>query len=702
MSFLNPLFLIALLTVGVPLLIYLLNLRKPRKVQFSTLAFFDSLKTTALKRIRIKRWLLLALRMLAITALVVALSRPFLPSGLGWGSEGDPKVVGIVIDNGPAMAQVDREGPYMDQALDLAAGVIGLLGNDDRVVLEVTHGEPLNLPLLSPGRALNELAGLELKNKGGYMDERLSRMTRRLQEAQEPNKMIYLVSDLRESAFSRLEERSGEPDDDVSLQILKVGEAVAANTGFDGVEAGPAASDSESPGEILVTVRNFGERIAENQFLNMLSGDELIAQQPLQLEPGEAEVFRFELPSGGSVIPVEFHIEGDELSFDNRYYAAVQLPESRDILVVEDDENRREFNSFLRPLLEVMGEDEERFSVAFTTLQQLQVQELAEVDAVILDGVRSVPDYLSEALIDRVQEGGGLLMLPAADGNMNSYNRLLDIGSAGRYSNVVGSYASFDVIDRMAAPEDGHPVLETIFDKADDEQVRVNIPELFYFYEISGTGEGVSLPILQTQTGHPLLTETRMGDGRIILSAMGSDPGWSNFPVKPLFAPLFYRIVEYLARGEGITLRNHYLGEPFRAIWPGAAESVEIETDGQRVIPDIRQSFRGTEIVYSAFEWKPGWAEIHAGDESALYSVNQHAMESNLRTLGLQNAEEILGRHFRYVRSVSSDTGREEVLAELERASFGREIWFWFIIAAILLLLTESLISRIYKAETIS
>ena len=112
MSFLNPFFLFALLTVAVPLLIYLLNIRKPKKVRFSTLAFFDSLKSTALKRIRIKRWLLLAIRCLAILALVLAASRPFLPPEYGWSSNNQPKAIGILIDNSPTMNRVDRNGPY--------------------------------------------------------------------------------------------------------------------------------------------------------------------------------------------------------------------------------------------------------------------------------------------------------------------------------------------------------------------------------------------------------------------------------------------------------------------------------------------------------------------------------------------------------------------------------------------------------------
>jgi hypothetical protein len=93
----------------------------------------------------------------------------------------------------------------------------------------------------------------------------------------------------------------------------------------------------------------------------------------------------------------------------------------------------------------------------------------------------------------------------------------------------------------MAVPDDSHPVIQTIFDKQDNEDIRLNATELFYYLEIEPSGGSGSYPVLSTRTGNPLLQESRVGNGRLIYSAIGSDPGWSNFPVKPFFAPIFYR-----------------------------------------------------------------------------------------------------------------------------------------------------------------
>ena len=702
MSFLNPLFLIALLTVAVPLLIYLLNLRKPKKIRFSTLAFFDSLKTTALKRIRIKRWLLLAIRMLAIIALVIAASRPFLPSGFGWASESESKAIAVLIDNSPAMSQIDREGPYIEQAKVLAAEIVDMTDSEDRLIIEATHGESLNTPFLSKGAAMNNISAIAPRSKGSYTGDRLKRLEERLNGAREPNKIIYFITDAREVQMRSVEELFAEPSP-LNLQILTIGEAVPANTGFENVDIRFSGVGRGSDVQILALLANYGGQAVSNQFLSFIVEDELISQQPFELEPGETEEFLFNLPETGKMnVAVELLIEGDELTYDNRYYAAVQLPETKRILVIEERASGRVFNSYLKPLFDIASNESESFEIEFLDIQNLEVKSVYSYDAVVLDGIRNIPDYLSEVLIDHVQSGTGLLFMPAAGGDMSSYNRLLSFAGARHYTGVNGSYGSFETIGRMAAPSEGHPVLETIFEIGEDESIRLNSPELFYYYQIEASSERTSFPILNSRTGSSLLQEVQVGSGRFIYSAIGSDPGWSNFPIKPFFAPLFFRTMEYLVQGERAAINQHKLGEPFQTLLNRKASIVELIKDGDIIIPQTRQTFQGMEVSYSAEEWGTGWLTISTDGAVVLYSVNLDAMESNLNTFNVSEIEKMFINYFSSVNVIRVGSNRAEELNRLQMTSFGREIWFWFIIAAIILLLSESLISKIYKAETIS
>ncbi|MEX0662727.1 MAG: BatA domain-containing protein [Balneolaceae bacterium] len=701
MSFLNPLFLFALVAVAVPLLIYLFNVRKPKRIKFSTLTFFNSLKSSSLRKIKIKRWLLLAVRTLAIVALVLAMSKPFLPAGFGAMNNGEPKAIGIVIDNSPSMSQVDRNGPYLEQALETASDIIEINESDDRFFINVTNGPSMNSVLISGSAATREISGIEVLNSGNYLFENVQEVKQTLIDARETNKIIYFITDGQESQFLDLENFEGEENSDIQLQVVQLGEAKPSNVGFDVVDI---ISDEDRI-RLRASVRNYGSQTASNQFLSLFVGGELIVQEPYEILANEREEFEFVLPqTDQSTLPVELLIEGDELTFDNRFYAAVNLPEQRNLLVIESENQSVDgFRPYLRPMLDAAVEENTQFSVDYVSTEDVTPDQLEDYDAIVLNSIRTVPDFLSQPLIDHVQSGAGLLLLPSAEGDIRSYNRLLGFGDAGQYKNVVGSYGSFDAIDYLATPQRGHPILETIFDIQEDESIRLNTPEIFYYYDIEPGSARVTTPIIETRSGNTILNEIRLGDGKLIYSAIGSDPGWSNFPIKPLFAPLFYRTVNYLVSGEGATLNNHWLGETFTInSQQSSRDNLELEVDGETILPTTRQTFSGLEITYEGEEWVPGWVTLQRGDQKKIYAINQHAMESSLISLGEQEMEEYLSSVFENTSYRFLNADKEAFINELQTASFGKEIWHWFIILAICLLLLESVISRVYKAESIN
>ncbi|WP_243663466.1 BatA domain-containing protein, partial [Rhodothermus marinus] len=123
MTFLNPLALLALAAAAIPVLIHLFHFRRPQRVAFSSLAFLKELQQTALQRLRIRQWLLLLLRTLALVCLVLAFARPVLRGPLAsWAGGGTATVVGLVVDNSPSMAVRDAGGAYFAQARTIAAG----------------------------------------------------------------------------------------------------------------------------------------------------------------------------------------------------------------------------------------------------------------------------------------------------------------------------------------------------------------------------------------------------------------------------------------------------------------------------------------------------------------------------------------------------------------------------------------------------
>jgi len=79
MSFTFPQFFWAFFALAIPILIHLFNLRKHKTVYFSNTRFLQEVQRSTKAIKRLKEYILLALRLLALSAIILAFARPVLP-----------------------------------------------------------------------------------------------------------------------------------------------------------------------------------------------------------------------------------------------------------------------------------------------------------------------------------------------------------------------------------------------------------------------------------------------------------------------------------------------------------------------------------------------------------------------------------------------------------------------------------------------
>lgn len=78
-------------------------------------------------------------------------------------------------------------------------------------------------------------------------------------------------------------------------------------------------------------------------------------------------------------------------------------------------------------------------------------------------------------------------------------------------------------------------------------------------------------------------------------------------------------------------------------------------------------------------------------------------MESRFGTLDDEQWQNMFGESLTVNAIISAeDLSMDSLEEKLDTAVFGKEIWNWFIWIALLFLITETLVSRLYKAESIS
>jgi hypothetical protein len=101
-TFLNPLVPFGLAAAAIAVLLHLLNLRKVRTVDFSTLTFPKELQQSRIRRLKLQQILLLLVRRLKVVYMMLAFARPALRGNLpaGTGSTAGSSVRLLPVDAG--------------------------------------------------------------------------------------------------------------------------------------------------------------------------------------------------------------------------------------------------------------------------------------------------------------------------------------------------------------------------------------------------------------------------------------------------------------------------------------------------------------------------------------------------------------------------------------------------------------------------
>ena len=638
--------------------------------------------------------------------LVIALARPFLPPQIsGWiGGSSQGELVALLIDNGPSMMQIDESGPYMDQAKTAVREIIEQSSEDARFLMVLSHGEVESGRAMRRAEALRYLEDVEPQNKGGYPAERMKFLQERIIDQPDQSGRVYWVSDSRKTQLQKFRDRYRQNGPDVPQQpvtFIRVGDTSFQNISVASVELTDHVLGEGIPVGVAVTVKNFGDQAAYNSYLSLEIDGERMGQYDVDLEAGQEKELLFEvIPETPGDIRGKAILEGGTYTFDHTRYFSIDVPENRRVLLIGDEGDDRSGRSYLKPVLEAVSETGTRIESDFADVRTIREQDLENYDALILESLESIPDYLQAELAQFVQQGRGLMFVPSEKGNMEGYNRFLNQFNAGTFTGMRGTYGRFEEVASLQPLSEGHILIDDVF-QSDDDELRIDMPTIYHYLRYDRGGFGSGTPLLRSNLGEPLFVEHRFGDGMILVGTMGFSPGWSNISIKPLYAPLIYRMMLYVVAWEQGGVREHILGSTFDRQFADFGTRVTMKLNGDEIRPETAAGGQGLRVHYPAVEWSPGWLELELDEKKYTIAVNQDISESDFSSLSNTETEDFLKETLN-LAGVLDITGysETEIRSAMADVSFGREIWSWFIIIALAFMVAECIISKTYKTET--
>ncbi|HZM02224.1 MAG TPA: BatA domain-containing protein [Candidatus Saccharimonadales bacterium] len=135
MTFLQPLVLLGLPLVLVPVIIHLLNRMRHRPRPWAAMRFLVAATRSSISNTRLRQFLILLCRVLAVAMLVLFLARPLAGGWLGWALSPPPDAILIVLDRSASMETQAGPASKRQQALALLAQAARPFEERSRLVL---------------------------------------------------------------------------------------------------------------------------------------------------------------------------------------------------------------------------------------------------------------------------------------------------------------------------------------------------------------------------------------------------------------------------------------------------------------------------------------------------------------------------------------------------------------------------------------
>jgi hypothetical protein len=701
--FANPAFLWAVAAGAMPVLVHLIFRRQRRAIDFPTLMFMRKVEMKLASRRRLREILLLTLRALVLICLALALARP------GFRAQADGRVAVsadcvIILDNSASMGFKSPAGTRFDEARTQALAVLDTLGAEGRAAILTTV--PCEASCASSTlsgdreKLLAALNGIQPADGAGSLPGVLARAAEILsQSSSAPNKEIYLFSDLQRNAWrdeQALKNAAGALSSRTALFICPVAAgAPEKNVSILSVTTDPRPKVSGRRMTLLARIKNQTAREITTGVKAELR--DLPPQSAmLTLAPGAQQDVPLSLVLGAEGFATgQVSLEADDAPFDNvwPFYVDVRGP-VRVLLIATPASRRDEIadSFYLRKALDPTGDGRlSGIRVTQVAPQEVVAGRLDNCDAVILCGGAGLPETAAHALQAFVEGGGGLMIFSGAgDAALaagHPLQKLLPGRMLGEQKARAGQEPWGLRAVRMASP---------YFDDSRNADGRVEFKNVGIL-KLLKVEPHADAQVLAEAGGLPVLLEARRGGGRVLWWMIGANAEDSNLPLMPSFLSLLHCGVAVLSNAQWAPIERK-AGQPVSLDFSGAAAPAVVTLydplSKSREVPVRSGRLNWPETdkagIYRLVAKRNGLptAQAKRSDPQG-FAIAPDAEESDTERLKAEEASLLIPGP--RVLIVSSQEG---IVSAISSARQGRDLFGIFVLAALLLLLAETMLAN--------
>jgi hypothetical protein len=548
LRFLSPLFLIGLAAAAVPIAIHLFRRQAEPVVPFGTVRFLQRAPVEHARRRRLREWLLLALRTLALVLLALSFARPYLVDTRA--AQAGPVTV-IALDTSYSVSAPQQ----MARARALARGALDRSPSDTAVAL-VTFDDRASLVVAPTTDRGIVRAALDRVTPGARSTRYAAALRAAADLVAGRGGRLAIVSDLQQNGW--IDGNSTTVPPGLEIEALDVG-APPGNVSL--------VSLQRRKDGMVASVRNAGATARTARVTLALDGRQR-GDERVTIAPGTTlEVpFPMALPAEGAVRAEVTDPEG--YAADNVRFAVLDAqPRPRIVALASPGTSGGDSFYVERALAAAEGPNGMRLERLTTESVSADPAALENAVGILLFSVSGLDRRANEAIGRAVEAGAGLLLVPgpALDPTRTSPQLPTVLGGPAT------AIASSDDALSVAPTDVRHPVFRAF---GTDGGL---LGSARFRRTVRWPESDARRTLARFSNGAPALVEVTGQRGHVLLLASDLANAWNDFALHPAFVPFVHDLLRYVAAGRPV-VSEYRVGE-----WPGAdGERPGVVTAGGR------------------------------------------------------------------------------------------------------------------------
>ena len=649
MQFKNPDILYFLVLLIIPILVHLFHLQKFTKVSFTNVAFLQKIIQKNRKSSRLKKWLLLCVRMLLLSAILFAFSQPYISE-----NEADKKQENFIyLDTSLSLNSKGENGDLLKVAVQ---EIIENSSEKNSYTLQTNSD-------YYPNISKSELKNILQKVKNTSEKIAISTILLKIRKLNE-NKSNTLGKNILISDFQN--------NYDVEftnvthpISIVKLETSTQNNVSIDSVYV---ASTSIDKTNLKVVIRNQGTK-KNNIPITLYNDQKLISKQTFSIEKNGTYTIDFNIDKGTQFLGKTQITLNDTFTFDNTFNFALNSNEKINVLSIGKEAD------FLSKIY-----TKKEFIYTHYTPEEINFNAIQKQQLILLNSLKNITPTVQNSLIEFSKKGGSIVLIPNNNLALDSYRSFFKKLALGNIDSKIEKSLKITDINF------DHPFFKSVFYKQVQNFQYPNSKNHFPTSFVNSSN------LISYENKEGFIKKVPTKNGNLFWVAAALDSKNSNFINSPLVVPVFYNFAQlslqpsklYYSLGveNKIDVKTTLYND----------EILSIKSSKNTFIP--RQQHTQNKVKITTLE-QP--------EVTGFYYITNK--KDTLKTLAFNNPKDESSLTFLNTKSlaknnknISTSNSIKEHFQEINEKNEVHWLWKWFLALAIVSLLLEILILKFFKS----